>query len=807
MFHRFIVFAASMLSLSSFAAMAASISVGTASAPTPVQVIEYYHVGLDHYFVTADAGEISALDGGKFVGWARTGSQFTAYSPTPASVGKNSVCRFYGRPEAGLDSHFYSGAPDECAAVLAKFPSSWMLESGDVFQIEMPDRATGACSATTIPVFRLFNNRLDANHRYTIDINTRNAMLARGYITEGYGPDGVVFCAVEPTTSTPPPSSDPFSVTMLVTQLAADTFDFSSAVALNTAAIVSYNWDFGDGTDATGPTASHRFSLSGTFPVVLTVADSKGAVAKAAKDVAAGTTIVPTPPTPPSSPADDFAARRSAPGVVRWFDFDTPAQLGTIGSGSGNFGIFSNNGNNNLLPVIDTNVKASGSGSLRFDIATIVDTQWYANFSPDLSVRFGANSKFYVQWRQRFNQAMVDTIFLGIDGNDQAGIKQAIIGPGDTAVNKWGSCETIHLVTQTFYQHRFPFLYNSCTGSSSHGAYAGLFATTGPDGATEYYQNARPSCNRTRVVALGPTAHVDVPSGCFGWTANEWLTFQIEIILGPRTDATAGADFANSTVRMWGAREGQASVLLVDWKPGVPGYFPLAAGSIAEDQQYGKIWLLPYMTNGSNTQIHPLAQTWYDELIVSRQPINDPLISKPPPGITVAPAPVSSSGGPYPAWRQGKAVGQWFPIPNTANMGGVTTASTTIDVWNGLGACPTSWWSLAAGGDGIPFNAVFSIELAADKPAWVMKHPSSPPEAYSLTSPYYADGAPVARHTYFSTQCITAAHDRTGIDRVMLFSDFAAYGVFKGGQFGGVHRLTAFASEMVNGIPQEHGRT
>jgi len=43
------------------------------------------------------------------------------------------VCRLYGLPEAGLDSHFYSIDPDECAVVLERWPSSWTLEASAVF--------------------------------------------------------------------------------------------------------------------------------------------------------------------------------------------------------------------------------------------------------------------------------------------------------------------------------------------------------------------------------------------------------------------------------------------------------------------------------------------------------------------------------------------------------------------------------------------------------------------------------------------------------------------------------------------------
>jgi hypothetical protein len=773
MFQRFIiVFVASMLSLGSFTTMATSLGGGAAPTLTPVQVVEYYNVGLDHYFITADAGEISALDGGEFVGWARTSYQFTAYSPASVSAGTNPVCRFYGRPDAGLDSHFYSASPDECAAVLTKFASSWLLESSDVFQVELPDRATGACSATTIPVYRLFNNRRDANHRYTTDTSTRNAMLARGYIAEGYGPDAVVFCAVATTTSTPPPnSSNPFSVSMFVTQLAADTFDFSSAVASNIAAVVSYAWNFGDGTGGTGPTTSHQFALSGTFPVVLTVTDGTGAVATAAKSVTAGTATS-------SSPANDFAARKSAPSVVRWFDFDTSQQLGAIGTGNANFGSFSNSGTVANLPVIDSTVAASGTGSLRFDIRSqsFPNAQWFANFSPDLSVRFGENTKFYVQWRQRFNQAFVDTVFTEADGSNQGGIKQFIVGPGDTAMQRWASCEAIHVVTQTYYQNRFVIGYNSCTGSGTHGAYAGFYTT---DTDIKYQNGTAPYCLRSGT------------GRCIGWVADEWMTFQIEITLGPRNNVTN--DFDNSTYKLWIARENQPSILVIDWKPGVPGYFPLAAGPQSDDQRFGKVWLLPYMTNVDGTQVHPLAQTWYDELIISRQPINDPGVGTPPPGVSTTPPVVTpSAAGTYPSWRQGRFVNQFFRVPGTANMSGMTSQPCTIDCWNGLGAGPTSLWSAAAGGDGDPLNAVISIDLAADTPKWVLNHAPSASSSYSLTSPYYLDGMPVGRHTYFSTQYITAAHDRNGVDRVMLFSDFAAYGVNRSGSYGGGPQVDGF---------------
>ncbi len=42
------------------------------------------------------------------------------------------------------------------------------------------------------------------------------------------------------------------------------------------ASIVSYNWTFGDGTQATGQTTSHTFTTPGTYSATLTVVDNKG---------------------------------------------------------------------------------------------------------------------------------------------------------------------------------------------------------------------------------------------------------------------------------------------------------------------------------------------------------------------------------------------------------------------------------------------------------------------------------------------------------------------------------------------------
>ena len=86
----------------------------------------------------------------------------------------------------------------ECLTVFRKYASvTWYFESDNVFQIDLPDKTSGACPAGTIPVYRLWNQRVDSNHRYTTSAAIKTQMLAVGYLPEGYGADGVVMCALQ----------------------------------------------------------------------------------------------------------------------------------------------------------------------------------------------------------------------------------------------------------------------------------------------------------------------------------------------------------------------------------------------------------------------------------------------------------------------------------------------------------------------------------------------------------------------------------------------------------------------------------
>ena len=162
--------------------------------PGAVPVIEYYHAALDHYFVTAAPAEIAALDAAVDGPFVRTGYFFYAY-PGAAAAPTNAqpVCRFYADATVLIDSHYFSADAAECQYVRDRWPGIWQLEQTDAFYVQLPD-AAGRCAADTLPVYRFFNNRRDANHRYTADLSVRRSMVNRGWVAEGNGTAAVVFC-------------------------------------------------------------------------------------------------------------------------------------------------------------------------------------------------------------------------------------------------------------------------------------------------------------------------------------------------------------------------------------------------------------------------------------------------------------------------------------------------------------------------------------------------------------------------------------------------------------------------------------
>ena len=165
-------------------------------AEPEVEVIEFQRSAGGGFFLTADYGEIAALDAGRIAGWARTGQTFRAYAPAAAARGDRSpVCRFYGLSDPSSASHFFTADAAECLAVATWLPEQWLLESNNAFVVALPDPRDGACAPDTVPLYRLYNADPRAvDHRYTTSSSIQAQMTAAGWLPEGWGPDAVSMC-------------------------------------------------------------------------------------------------------------------------------------------------------------------------------------------------------------------------------------------------------------------------------------------------------------------------------------------------------------------------------------------------------------------------------------------------------------------------------------------------------------------------------------------------------------------------------------------------------------------------------------
>ena len=193
------------LSLPSFAGQGASLGrvAAAKAAGGVITVVEYYHSGLKHFFITADPAEITALDNGFGGGvWARTGESFPAWDLAGAPADTVPVCRFFGTDKyradgtrIGPNSHFYDAVPSECEYVKTAWQSiaadglsypAWTFEKY-AFAVVLP--VAGACPSGTQALYRTYNNGAggDPNHRYSMRSDLLQSMA-------GWTFEGLVMC-------------------------------------------------------------------------------------------------------------------------------------------------------------------------------------------------------------------------------------------------------------------------------------------------------------------------------------------------------------------------------------------------------------------------------------------------------------------------------------------------------------------------------------------------------------------------------------------------------------------------------------
>lgn len=164
-----------------------------------VALTEYYHAGLDYYFLTGDNNNKAILDG--LADWRRSGSEIRLYAvPTVDTVPLER--HFFARvAKAGTrGSHFFTASSSDQALMTSVNPTNAAVDAKPYLEgIEghaVPKLANGNCPTGSSPIYRAFKGPPryvdDGNHRFSATLSQHQDMVNR----LGWTDEGVVFCGL-----------------------------------------------------------------------------------------------------------------------------------------------------------------------------------------------------------------------------------------------------------------------------------------------------------------------------------------------------------------------------------------------------------------------------------------------------------------------------------------------------------------------------------------------------------------------------------------------------------------------------------
>jgi hypothetical protein len=356
--------------------------------------------------------------------------------------------------------------------------------------------------------------------------------------------------------------------------------------------------------------ATSASTSAGSYPITVTAVG--GGVTKTSGFTLTVTTATATPPSqPPSTSADaDFQARCSAPGVVKCQGMDT---MGTFGNADlitratdSVHGNIQERGDGQYRATVDTSIKKSGAGSLRFKLdagyaAANIAGQYLCcgntgtppTIAEGLGAAMGPNTDWYVQFAVRFSPEYFSNqktywnstpkIAIFHFGNQSCASKELTI-------NQWGSTG-------------FLAGYKDCGGQGFRTDLDGFTFRSVQQGTPYLFQQGDYACEYPGV------------GNCWQMPSNKWITIYLKIHNG-----TWGTN--NSTIEGWYAIDGQPYKKWLN----ITANFTIGCNSGAppcSSEVFNNFTLTPYMT-GLSTSAAVDAFVWYDEVIVSRQPIAAP---------------------------------------------------------------------------------------------------------------------------------------------------------------------------------------
>ena len=301
-----------------------------------------------------------------------------------------------------------------------------------------------------------------------------------------------------------------------------------------------------------------------------------------------GVTVTVSNSGPPPG-GSDFQTRCAQTGVIICEDFDDASDFVT--QTWPNTGLYKNgNGSGVVRGFQDFNVKASGNSSLRFDIHGNTEADHSGYWRQLLGTDFAEGETFYVQFSQRISQEMLDIRWYSLMGTYW---KQIIIHPTSA------TCDDTAITQVNVYDNHTPILYTNC----------GARHLVTNNGVPPFlWQQGKFNC---------PYGHSSTDPNCYFYDPDLWVTYYYRITIG-----TWGGQ--NSTVQAYIARNGQPYEQFIN----MPNF--RLENSAPQSNGYGVVTLTAYMTAKDGSVSHPTVSTWYDDLIVSTQPITAPGTTPPP---------------------------------------------------------------------------------------------------------------------------------------------------------------------------------
>ena len=343
----------------------------------------------------------------------------------------------------------------------------------------------------------------------------------------------------------------------------------------------------------------------------------------AARNVGTSTAVSVTVSNTTSTATQNFQARCAQAGVLVCQGFDDPVIFSTAVDTTALTDGFTTATHPNITR--DTSVFVSGGSSANFFIpagAGENDTgNWWSFFGQGVKNQsFGQNSTFYIQYAFRADSTWTSTNWTQYGGSGSNTAPKLSIFHNIIA----GSCALEEITIHNHNSKDLPTVYSECGARQ---------AITGSDGSIYneagsllYFQQGWTApapftgyqCEYNGGSFSGPK--------CFHFAPNQWYTLYLKIHIG-----TWGS--ANSSIEAWVAPYGQQ---LIKWLN--TNNYILQTESLCNAAGTGQgnlpcpgfntVELTQFMT-GKIAGTGPAAHVWYDELIISTQPIPAPAGSNP----------------------------------------------------------------------------------------------------------------------------------------------------------------------------------